>query len=90
MSPLFKIGKVKVRRDHETFISQWVDYNSELRNPKDDALDSCEIALRTAGALLPEIYTYQDEDEPVGLEAIVRARIPGKTKGYDDEMGLDW
>lgn len=91
MAPLFKIGKVKIRKDHDVFIGQWVDYNSELKNPKDDALDSMEIALRTAGALLPEIYIYDEDEEPVGIQAIVDSRVPSaKRKGYDIEMGTDW
>lgn len=89
MAPLFQIGKVRIRKDHEVFINQWVDYNSELKNPKDDALDSCEIALRTAGALLPEIYVYE-ESEPISFEDKVRARVPGRVKGFDNEMGIDW
>jgi hypothetical protein len=54
MSPLFRIGKVKIKKDHADFIQEWVDYDSALRTPKDDCLDSMEIALRTAGALLGE------------------------------------
>lgn len=91
MSPLFKIGKVKIRKDHEIFIDQWVGYDSAIKNPKDDALDSMEIALRTAGALLPELYTYDDDSEPVGIQAIVDSRVPSaKQKGYDSDMGSDW
>lgn len=53
MSPLFKIGKIKIKREHQDFINEWIDYDSTLKNPKDDCLDSVEIALRVAGALLP-------------------------------------
>jgi phage terminase large subunit-like protein len=56
MSPLFRIGKVKIKKDHADFIQEWVDYDSSQRTPKDDCLDSMEIALRTAGALLGELY----------------------------------
>lgn len=91
MAPLFKLGKVRIPRDLDIFIDQWVSYNSEIKNPEDDALDSCEIALRTAGALLPEIYSYDDDQEPVGIQAIVNSRIPSeKQKGYDNDMGSDW
>ena len=55
MSPLFRIGKVKIKKDHADFIQEWVDYDSSIQKPKDDCLDSMEIALRTAGALLGEV-----------------------------------
>jgi phage terminase large subunit-like protein len=53
MSPLFRIGKVLVRKDQTDFINEWVDYDSTKSNPSDDCLDSMEITLRTAGVLLP-------------------------------------
>lgn len=59
MSPLFKIGRIKIRKDHMDFINEWIDYDSQLSNPKDDCLDSVEIALRVAGALMP--IAPQDE-----------------------------
>ena len=91
MAPLFKLGKVRIPRDLDIFIDQWVSYNSEIKNPEDDALDSCEIALRTAGALLPEIYSYDDDRDPVGIQAIVDSRVPSdKQKGYDEELGDNW
>jgi phage terminase large subunit-like protein len=92
MAPVFKIGKVKIRRDHTNFIEQWVDYDASLKNPKDDALDAVEIALRTAGVLLPELYEVKDvEENPYSLDAIVRRNIPTKiSKGVDDVLGEDW
>jgi hypothetical protein len=54
MAPVFRIGRVKIRRTHLDFIDEWVNYDSTLKNPKDDCLDAVEIALRAAGALLPE------------------------------------
>ena len=91
MAPLFKLGKVRIPRDLDIFIDQWVSYNSAIKNPEDDSLDSCEIALRTAGALLPEIYSYDDDREPTDIQSIVNSRVPsGKQKGYDSDMGSDW
>ena len=55
MSPLFRIGKVKIKKDNADFIQEWVDYDSAQQKPKDDCLDSMEIALRTAGALLGDL-----------------------------------
>jgi len=56
MAPLFKIGKIKVRKEHFDFIDEWINFDSKVRNTKDDCLDAVEIALRTAGALLPTPY----------------------------------
>lgn len=54
MAPLFRIGRVKIRKEHLDFIDEWLNYDSAIKNPKDDCLDAVEIALRLAGALLPE------------------------------------
>ena len=92
MSPLFRIGKVRIKKDHADFIQEWVDYDSSLRAPKDDCLDSMEIALRTAGALLGEFAI----EVPVkgGLPDWVLADRPSDVKGEDkyiDEfMGSMW
>ena len=53
MAPLFRLGRVKIRKDHKDFIQEWVGYDSTIKNPKDDCLDSVEIAIRSAGVLLP-------------------------------------
>jgi hypothetical protein len=56
MSPLFKIGKIRIKKDHKDFIDEWINYDASISNPRDDCLDSVEIALRTAGALLAESF----------------------------------
>lgn len=88
MSPLFKIAKVLVSPKHKDFINEWINYDSKLTRPSDDCLDSMEIALRTAGALLPVIV-----DEPAtpdnsltGLDEKWRASL-GKRDVYDEHMG---
>lgn len=93
MSPLFRIGKVRVRADQRDFIDEWLDYDSTLKNPKDDCLDAVEIALRTAGALLPampDISTF----EPPTLEREAYRDLPGIWKPGDDMvdemMGSMW
>lgn len=53
MSPLFRLGKIKIRQEQYDFIDEWINYDSTLKRIKDDTLDAVEIALRTAGALLP-------------------------------------
>ena len=92
MSPLFRIGKVRIKKDHADFIQEWVDYDSSLRTPKDDCLDSMEIALRTAGALLGEFSVV--DDKPVGnMPDWVLADLPSGRKDnsfVDEFMGSIW
>jgi hypothetical protein len=96
MSPWFKIGKVRIRKDQVDFINEWVDYDSELKNPKDDCLDAVELALRTAGVLLPSMTPEDPEDKPAGnLDELAYRRIPGGTyakewQGADEHLGGDW
>ena len=61
MSPLFRIGKVRIKHEHKDFIDEWINYDASIQKPKDDCLDSMEIALRCAGALLGESFL----DEPI-------------------------
>lgn len=97
MAPLFKIGKVRVRQTENDFIDEWLNYDSELKNPKDDTLDAVEIALRTAGALMPAApsITQLDPDKPMTLEELVkydRLPKPGQVRAQviDPHMGLDY
>lgn len=99
MSPLFRLGRVRVRRDHRDFIDEWVDYDSTLKNPKDDCLDSMEIALRTAGALLPEMPDEEDvRDRPAkDIDELADRRLPKQLPEkfeediyWDDELGSDF
>jgi phage terminase large subunit-like protein len=53
MAPLFKVGKVRVRKNQAEFIDQWVSFDPEKKNQKDDLLDAVEIALGVAGVLMP-------------------------------------
>jgi hypothetical protein len=91
MSPLFRIGKVKIKKDHADFIQEWVDYDSSFRAPKDDCLDSMEIALRTAGALLGEFS--EPVKEASSLPDWVLADRPSGDKKdtfIDEFMGSIW
>jgi predicted phage terminase large subunit-like protein len=98
MSHLFRIGKVKIRSDHRDFVDEWVNYDSTVKNTKDDCLDSVEIALATAGALLPELPSKNEYDpnRPVSdLNELARLSLPGGPLGapagrFDPEMGADW
>ena len=91
MSPLFRIGKVKIKKDHADFIQEWVDYDSSFRAPKDDCLDSMEIALRTAGALLGEFVVEQPGTS--NMPDWVLADLPSSKKEdrfVDEMMGSFW
>lgn len=94
MAPLFQIGKVRVRATEQEFIDEWLAYDPELARPKDDTLDAVEIALRVAGALMPDL---PDEnvlgiDRPMTLEELIEHDLPGTKKTYvfDEMMGGDW
>ena len=92
MSPLFKIGKVRIKQEHRDFIDEWINYDASIQKPKDDCLDSVEIALRTAGALLPGMP--EDEQPQLDLPKWVLDDRPGsvahKDKYVDDVMGDMW
>jgi predicted phage terminase large subunit-like protein len=95
MSPYFKLGRVRIKADHKDFINEWIDYDSELKNPKDDCLDAVEIAMRAAGILLPEkgssdpnfflpagdIYEMARQDYPSTKRA---------DEGVDEHLGAEW
>jgi hypothetical protein len=91
MSPLFRIGKVKIKKDHRDFIDEWINYDSSMSKPKDDCLDSVEIALRCAGALLGE---YTPDDKPnSNLPDWILADRPGARRNedfIDEQMGSMW
>ncbi len=98
MSNLFRIGKVKIRRDHRDFIEEWIDYDTTLKNPEDDCLDAVEITLGTAGTLLPMMPSKDlDPDRPWGsVDELARRSIPGgdmfrgKLESFDPEFGVDF
>lgn len=76
MSPLFKIGRIRIHRQHHDFIDEWVSYNPDDKNPKDDLLDATEIALSLAGVLLPYVAdNSQDPDGYASIEDEARAQI---------------
>jgi predicted phage terminase large subunit-like protein len=100
MAPYFKIGRIKIHKDHRDFVDEWLNYDSSEKNPKDDTLDAVEIALRTAGALLPEMpmdsmfKTDQGQMPARDSDELARRdlqRVWNREGGsYDDEMGGEW
>ena len=94
MSPLFRIGKVRIKREHRDFIDEWINYDASVTNSKDDCLDSMEIALRTAGALLGEALFTSTPEETFGLPRWILDDRPGVNKKedryIDEVLGSEW
>lgn len=67
MSPLFKAKRILISRYQTQFIDEWLNYDPSMKNPKDDCLDSVEIALRTAAVLL----TPSSYEEPLSNDMLV-------------------
>lgn len=65
-----------------------------LQKPKDDCLDSMEIALRTAGALLDGIIDPLPKQNPGGLPDWIVNDRPGvldkEDRFVDEMMGSMW
>lgn len=60
MSPLFKIGKVRIHSKHVEFIDQWISFDGKRTDNRDDLLDAVEIAIAATGALLPNMEVPED------------------------------
>lgn len=69
MSPMFKVSKIRISPRHNDFIDQWVSFDPEKKNQSDDLLDAVELAIRTAGGLLP-IFPHMNllDGEPVHVD----------------------
>lgn len=96
MAPVFTIGKVRVRSDHKDFIDEWINYDSELRNPEDDLLDATEIALGTAGILLAGLPQAEDEQPASSMDELAERLRRGmvaaseSTRALDETLGSEW
>jgi phage terminase large subunit-like protein len=100
MSPVFKTGKIRIHDSHRDFIDQWVAFDPEKKNQKDDLLDAAEIALGVAGVLLPlapHQMLVEDLDKPTDhsdLAALVKQQIrdtvAGADRHHDPDMGSEW
>lgn len=90
MSPLFKIGKVRIRKNQGDFIDQWVSFDPEQKNQKDDLLDAVEIALGVAGILLPGTPHADNVEQGNTLEDHARAHIRAAKRAkqvFDPDLG---
>lgn len=99
MSPFFRTGRIKISKDHIDFINEWVDYDSEKKNPQDDVLDAVEMALRTAGIVLPvqkrpnEAPLLQGAVTTAAMWSEIAASAAAKRKDQhevDEHFGEDW
>jgi len=94
MSPVFKIGKVRIHPRHVEFVDQWVSFDATKKENKDDLLDATEITLSVAGVMLPMLATPDPELPPNSLEEEAKRQIEARRKAvaagaYDIEMGED-
>lgn len=98
MAPIFRTGRIKLRKTHIEFINEWIDYDSSLKNSNDDVLDATDIALGLAGTLFPEAPRVKDFDpsRPISdINELARRSLPGGDlfdtgKPYDPEMGEEF
>lgn len=92
MAPLFRTGRVRIHRHmHREFIEEWLDYDSTLKNPKDDCLDAVEIVLRMAGVMQAPLPEAKDEEErPLTLQELANRHRRPMRYDYDPEMGADF
>lgn len=96
MGPIFKLGRVAIRQEHKDFIDEWLDYDPELKHPKDDTLDAVEIALGAAGVLLPGLPPPVEEKPAGSMEELaarfvrdLERRDPRTATFFDDNVG-EW
>jgi phage terminase large subunit-like protein len=93
MAPLFKIGKMRILRTMSDFIGQWLSFDPEKKNQKDDLLDAVEIATELAGVLLPmmphESLLDQKPTDHSDVQAQVLAQIRSQLQESDDHFDPD-
>lgn len=95
MSPLFRIGRIRIHRQHKDFIEEWVSYDPDIKNPKDDLLDATEIALGVAGVLLPSATPKETPDGYASFEEEAWAQVQAAMRNerdlpVDEHLGGDW
>ncbi len=94
MSPLFKTGKIRIHAKHVDFIDQWVSFDGERIDNRDDLLDATEIAIGVAGVLLPTMEVAEDTSwKPEALseaeEAAAQIASMGKPPAHES-FGDQW
>jgi hypothetical protein len=93
MGPVFRIGKVRIRKTHARFIDQWVSFDHEVKNNDDDLLDAVEIALSGRACCSRWIRSRQHSTDTRGSleeEAYLQIlRNKNKKDVYDPELGSE-
>lgn len=92
MSPLFKIGKVRIHPRHVEFIEQWLNFDGAKTDQSDDILDATEIALGVAGVLLPQMpheSHFSDHTSTVEEEARAQLLAARKRDTYHPTLGSE-
>jgi predicted phage terminase large subunit-like protein len=93
LGPVFRRGVVRIRRSHKDFIDQWVSFDYEQKNNRDDLLDAVELALSAAGVLMPIVPIWdQDTNDLRGNSLEQEAwlqilRNRDKKQVFDPELG---
>jgi hypothetical protein len=96
MGPVFKLGKVALRSEFKDFIDEWLDYDPELKQPKDDVLDATEITLSVAGILLPGMPEVPEERPAASIEELAHREVRSLDRdwmrggaSFDEDIG-EW
>jgi predicted phage terminase large subunit-like protein len=94
MGPVFRIGKVRIRKSHKEFIEQWVNFDHSVKNNADDLLDAVEMALSAAGVLFPmdPFAAALDDTRGSSIEEEAYLQIlrnKNKRDVYDPELGSE-
>jgi phage terminase large subunit-like protein len=90
MSPVFRIGKVRIHESHADFIDQWVSYDAKSKVNRDDLLDAVEIGLGVAGVMLPVMETkIEHEPKDEHEEALAQIKRLGGLRNHDPELGSE-
>lgn len=90
MAPLFKAGRVRIRANQGDFIDQWVSFDPEKKNQRDDLLDAVEIALGIANVMLPAPPHISHFEGGDSVDNDARERIHAMKEAkkiYDPELG---
>ena len=85
MAPLFKVGKVRIHSSMGDFVEEWVGYDPEIKNPKDDLLDATEIALGTANVLLPSTLVGDEKPKPKSMDEEAWEQVQARQKKRQGE-----
>lgn len=102
-SPLYRSGRVRIMRSQMDFIEEWINYDSTLKNPKDDLLDAAEVCIGLMGALLPRLPSetildslrlnpppgFLSVQEEAALQ-VKQLRDTDPDEVYDEILGIDW